>query len=465
MSVTAIDLIGGSYNDETKPLSAQQTINWIPETVEVDGARNVKHLRGAPGLEEFGEVGLGPIRGQSTMEDIEYVVSGTELYEVDQYGVETLIGTVAGTGRVSMANNGYQLVIVNGTEGYVYNNQTTVFGQITSPAFQAAYTCAFLDQYIIFDGPDATFFISALGDATTFDALDFQTAEASPDGVLAVLVDHLELWVFGETTVEIYQDTGNPDFPLERIAGVIIERGLGARYTPQKMDNSVYWLGEDGMVYLASGYTPQRISTFPIEQDIQSQDYSNAFAFTYRSNGHWYYVLCLPDGKTWVFDASTKLWHRRKSFELDRWRANSYSFCYNKHLIGDFEDGTLWEMKDDVYTEGDDPLIVERYTQITHANQAPLFCHSLELLFDTGHGETNDPYLTPLVDMRFSDDGGRNWSTMYQRSIGQIGQYAIPVKFPRLGRFLNRLFHIRVSDPVKRDLIAATIHADVGSYV
>lgn len=465
MTAQAIDLIGGSYNDETKPLSAQETINWMPEIVEVEGARNVKHLRGAPGLQEFGVVGTGPIRGSTTMDDVLYVVSGTSLYSVTDVGNSTLIGTVAGTGRVSMTNNGYQLVIVNGTEGYVYNNQTAVFGQITSPAFQAAYTCDFLDQYIIFDGPDAEFFISELADATTYNALDFASAEASPDGVLAVLVDHLELWVFGTGTIEIYQDTGNPDFPLERIAGVVIERGLGARYTPQQMDNSVYWLGEDGMVYLASGYTPQRISTYPIEQDIQSQDFSTAFAFTYRSKGHWFYVLTLPDGKTWVFDASTKLWHRRKSFQLDRWRANTHSYVYNKHIIGDFEDGTLWELRDDVFTEGYDPFIAERYTQVTHASQAPLFCHSMELVMDTGHGETNDPYLDPIIDMRFSDDGGRNWSTYKQRSLGKIGQYGKRVKYPRLGRFINRIFHIRISDPIKRDMIAATANVDVGTYV
>lgn len=467
MQAQQINLIGPAYDDETKPYSAQDTVNWIPQVAEVEGQRSVIALKGAPGATAR-VTGLdGAVRGMWTMAKSGelYVVAGSKFYFVSDAWVATEIGLVTGSGRVGMADNGDQLVMVSGAAGWVYDKADSSFGLITDPDFTGAYTVAFLDQYGIFDGQNGQFRISALADFQSFAALDFVTAESSPDPTLAVLVDHRELWIFGSSTVEIWQNTGNPDFPFERNSGVMIERGLGARYSTAKMDNSVYWVGEDGIVYAAQGYTPQRISTHPIEQDLKSSGFTDAFAFTYRDKGHWFYVLTVPGGKTWVFDAATKMWHRRKTYGLDRWRANAYAYAYGKHLIGDYESGTVFELLDDVYVDGDSPLVSERVTQAIHSEQNPIFGNTLELLFDTGHGSTDGSTPTsPVVEIAWSDDFGRNFGNYRQRSIGAAGQYRKRVLLHGLGRFENRLFHVRVSDAVKRDWIATSGRGSAGAY-
>jgi hypothetical protein len=61
------------------------------------------------------------------------------------------------------------------------------------------------------------------------------------------------------------------------------------------------------------------------------------------------------------------------------------------------------------------------------------------------------------VQMRVSRDGGYTWGNWQTRSIGPTGKFAKPVIFRRQGVSRQWAMHIRVSSPVKRDLLAASI--------
>ena len=159
--------------------------------------------------------------------------------------------------------------------------------------------------------------MTELFDGTSIDPLSFASAEASPDNVVSLIVDHKEIWIFGNNSTEVWYDAGQPDYPLAPIQGAFIETGCAAPYSVAKMDSSVFWLGTDargaGMVYRARGYQPQRISTHAIEYAIQSYStISDAIAYTYQQDGHMFYVLTFPTANvTWVYDASTQMWHQR----------------------------------------------------------------------------------------------------------------------------------------------------------
>ena len=81
----------------SKPWSGAKLINCFAEAAEGD-KRDEFALMAAPGLEEWAEVGVGPIRGSHVMAGTLYVVSGTELYSVDRFGTDTLIDSVLGSG-------------------------------------------------------------------------------------------------------------------------------------------------------------------------------------------------------------------------------------------------------------------------------------------------------------------------------------------------------------------------------
>ncbi len=452
----AIPFVGDAYADTNSLFAAQECINWVPEQTERDGTRTVSQLKTPDGLKDFAAIGNGTIRGAIVMAGVLYVVADTMLYSVAIDGTSTSLGTIEGAGLVSMSENGYQVTVVNGPKGWTYNKDTATFAQITDVDFPGADTVDFIDQYTVFNIPDTDQWgISALGDSTSYDALDFVSAESTTGTVLAVVVLHREVWVFKTDGAEVWVNTGAPDFPFERINGATINRGAASKFSVAKLDNSLVWLGNDGIVYRASGYQPVRVSTRPIEQAIAAETLSTAFSLGYEKGGHAFYVLSFPNGKTWVYDASTGRWHRRKSFELNRWRANVHVFAYNKHLIGDFENGQLWELDNDTFTEGDDPLVSERKAQFifdlgNYRRQA-----SLELIFNTGHGLASGQGSDPLVDMAYSDNGGRNYKNFRQASIGRTGEYGRRVTFSGMGRSRQRNYWVRVSDPVRRDLMGA----------
>jgi len=459
-----------SYQARSLPLSAQRVVNLFAEAAPQD-ARSPVVLYGTPGLTLFGTIGTGPIRGLHVMGTTLYAVSGDQLFSVSSSGTGTLLGNLAGrartSGPVDMADNGRQLVVVNDGRGTVYDG--TILEAITDPDFPRASSVSYVDGYFLFTRRDSgQWFISNLLEATAYDALDFATAETYPDNLVRVFTDHREVWLFGVKSIEVWSNTGGADFPFQRISGAVLERGCAAAGSVAKMDNSVFWLGDDGIVYRAAGYQPQRVSTHAIEHAIEGYaTLADALAFTYSQEGHSFYVLTFPDAATWVYDASTQLWHERESRDsegrgLARWRVNAYADAYNQHVVGDYQTGQLYTLDLDEPTENGLCIRREAVSAPVAATGQRLKMARLELELETGVGRTTGFGATPQAMIQFSDDGGRTWSTERWATLGRIGQYRRRVRWYRMGQFRERYLRLTLADPVKVALIGATAELDRG---
>src|SRR6185312_1196186 len=215
-----------------------------------------------------------PVRGIYNCEGALFAVIGNDLLSVTPSGVVTYIGNIPGVNRVIMTDNqisgsGNELVVVNGSSGYVYNTNTKDFAQITDPGYPGAINAVFLGGYIVQIEPARRFaFNSAVADALNYNTLDRFTSEVSPDLLVSMAVNNNELILFSQRTTEFFEVTGNTPQPF-RTKGISMSRGFGGRYTVANMDNTIYWLGDDGIFYRLAGYSPQRISTRPIEQAIK----------------------------------------------------------------------------------------------------------------------------------------------------------------------------------------------------
>lgn len=198
-----VNILGGQYADETLPLSVQDTINYIPEAVQVEGARNSVILRGAPGerLSTIDTSSLSTkIRGMHVANDDMFIVGTDYMIRVNSSLTASNIGTIAGEGRVTFAHNqiagGYELVINTGAEGYVYNSVTDVLTQITDTDFPGSYVTDYVDSYVLGVAPDGTYwFHSDLASATTYLSTDRYEAESDPDLIVTLIVDHREVWI------------------------------------------------------------------------------------------------------------------------------------------------------------------------------------------------------------------------------------------------------------------------------
>lgn len=469
-----IGFIGPSYKLNSVNVDCQRCINLYPELDEIGTGKEkeVAALVPTPGLGLLANIGAGPIRcSYRATNGILYIVSKDKLYSVNSAWSSTLLGSLSTTsGQVSISDNGLQLILVDGPYGYFYDFTTLAYNQITDPAFPGATQVTFQDGYFIFIKPNSgQFFISGLN-AVTFDALDIASSEGSPDNIVATVSDHRDLWMFNEQTVEVFYDSGAALFPFERVQGAYIEVGCAAAFSVAKMNNTVIWLGKDergtGIVYMAAGYQPTRISTHAVEQAIQKYgDISDAVAYTYQENGHYFYVLNFTNANTsWVFDSSTKLWHERIYYNQgapERHRANSHAFAYSTHVVGDYQNGNLYQLSTDFKDDNGNALIRKRAAPHITDGLTRLSHHSFQLDIETGTGLDGIGQGTdPQAMLRWSDDGGHTWSNEKWVSIGKIGQTKARAIWRRLGMSRDRVYEVSVSDPVKVTFIGAELNIE-----
>lgn len=467
--------VGPSYSARTKNLDAQQCINLYPETAGPT-SKNVAALIGTPGLALWATLDGGAIRGALRFNaTTSIVVAGLNVWKVLSDGSSTLLGTIPYfLTPVSMASNGTTVILVTGAAGYAIVPDTESFTQIINTAFTGADVVYFLDGYFVFNKPGTgQFQITGLYN-TEIDSLDFAIAEGSPDLLVSLIVDHRELWLFGENSTEVYFNSGNADFPFERIQGAFIEQGCAAKYSVAKMDNSVFWLTADdrgqGMVMRAVGYQPQRVSDHALEYAIgQYSRIDDAVAYTYQQEGHSFYVLSFPTANvTWVFDASTNQWHQRAwrnpaDGSLNRHRAWCQMAFAGENIVGDWETGKLYRMDLDTFTDNGD--LIPRIRTCPHLSDPDYryqIFDSLQVDMQTGVGNVSGQGSDPKAMLQWSTDGGHSWSNELWASIGKIGERRARVRWRRLGRSRDRVFRVTITDPVRVAIVGASVVVRTG---
>ena len=469
-------ILGSSYVTRSVNAADSRMVNLFPEAVP-EGGLEPAFLQRAPGLAFLQTVGSGPIRGlwahQTNGSDF-YVVSGNQVYKLTSTtATPTLIGTVNGTGPVSIADNGTQIFFACNPDAFIYNENLGTFTQIVDPDFPGAQMVAYLDGYFVFSQPNSQLiWVTQLLDGTQIEPLDFASAEGSPDGVVAIVVDHRELWVFGTDSTEVWYDAGLADFPLARIQGAFNEIGCVAPYSVAKLDNSVFWLGTDargqGIVYRANGYTGARISTHAVEWQIQQYTtLSDAVAYTYQQDGHSFYVLNFPTANTtWVFDAATQVWHERAGLvngAFVRQRANNQCNFLGSIVVGDFENSNIYTLDLDTFADNGNPqrwLRSWRALPTGQNNFKRTAQHSLQLTCESGVGLVTGQGSDPQVMLEWSDDGGHTWSNEHWASMGAIGDYATRVIWRRLGmttKLRDRVYRVSGTDPVRLFITGAEL--------
>lgn len=459
--------MGASNQSRSLPFDAERTVNLYP-IVDQNG-KEPSALYGTPGLLLFGTAGTGPIRAAFTATNGRcFFVSSRDLYELNSDGTASLLGTTTGDASniVSIDENGTQLAVCDGEGLFIFTYATNAFAEVTDADLPTCSTVTFIDGYfVVTETNTGKFYISDLYDGFVWNALDFATAESSPDKLLRVKNAIGQLWLLGEKTTEIWTNTGDSTFPFQRIAGAKIEVGVLAAHTAIPVDNTLMWVGKDnigsGIVYRASGFTPKRVSTEYIERKISAAtDQTKMVAYTYQQDGHVFYVITGGGLETTlVYDITTGVWHERAYLETDGSYSTHLGFCctfaFNKHLVGDRRNGNIYQMSLETYTDNGDEILRERiYTHVSQEGEQIRF-NSLDIYMENGVGLQTGQGSNPLISLQLSKDGARTWSSEFTASIGAVGLYQTMIRFRRLGIAEIMTFKLRISEPVKICLIGS----------
>ena len=343
---TPIPLFGIGQASKSPYVTAKMLQNIYCE-VRPAGEKSALVAYGTPGLSApLVDFGATPCRGGRALDalSLAFVVHRGVLWEINNAGVAVNRGTLlTTTGRVSMSDNGVQVMIVDGTYGYIYNTSTNAFTQITDGDFPAnPLTVTYLGRRFVvnFNG-SGRFYCSDIDNGLAWDALNFASAEVNPDPIAAIWTSNAQLALFGTKTTEFWGLSGAVDFPYSLIAGTATEWGLVSPWSLAKYDNTCIGLFRNelgqSMVGKLEGYAPRKISTPDLDAIINSYaTVGDATAYSYMLGGHQMYVISFPSaGATWLYDGSTGFWSKLKSYGLSRHRGEFAFPFLNSILVSD----------------------------------------------------------------------------------------------------------------------------------
>lgn len=341
-------------------------------------------------------------------------------------------------------------------------------GEILDTDLETPNSVAHLNNQAIYDGDDARWCTSDVGDATSINGLNYATAESDPDNLQRVYVFNQLLYLFGEKSTETWYNSGVGSPPFDRIEGGIIPIGLAAIHSTANNDNYLYFLADDNKVYTLIGSSKTNRSTIALSNEFESYTtVSDAIGSCYTFENQNFYELTFPtEEKTWVYSESTNQWFELSSDE-GRYIGNSHAYAYRKNLVADYRNGNIYELDIDAYTENGTTIQRIRDTGPIHGELlgAPgkwVEMNRFELIMETGVGLSVGQGIDPVVMLSWSDDGGKTFSTEQWGEIGRLEGDYIKVEWFALGGFYSRIMRIKTSDPVFYSIHSANADMEVG---
>jgi hypothetical protein len=316
-----------------------------------------------------------------------------------------------------------------------------------------AITGCFMDTYGIVAGPNTNqFFISANNNFLSWNAIDFGAKEGQPDDILAILMDHEILYLFGNlNSVEVWQDTGAANFPFQRIPGGFMHFGLAAQFSVSQLGlNGVAWLawsagrGQPIAVY-SEGFQPVRVSTHAIEEVwVGYTTVEDAIAYNEIQDGHHFWVIHFPEADaTWVYDKTASdqmgmpMWHQRGYLDnngvtLHRQLQSCHAYgplVYSSttlapaHYVGDHSSGNVYVQSPTYHTDNGQPILRQRVEphMDPSSEEFRAFWHKVQLSLETGVGSSPTNDITVTLD--YSRDFGHTFINPLSLTAPASGGY------------------------------------------
>lgn len=395
-------------------------------------------------------------------------------------GTGLTLNLTFGTGTGGTGNyvvNNSQTTPSSGTETMYILNWSVL--PSTDGAFTGANVVDVVDNYFVYNRPNTQqWAASNILSPITYN-LSFASKFTGPDNLVSLVVDHGQVYLLGEQTSEVWADVGTFPFAFQRIPGSSSQHGIAATFSVARLGNSFAYLAKNNRgqneIVMMNGYFPQRISTHAVENTLANQYVADAVAYTYQIEGHECYVISFPTlDITWVYDLATQAWHKwlwvDNQNNFHRHRSNCSALFQNMVLVGDWENGQIYQLDPNNYTDNGDTIRrVRRCPHIVSDLQRQYF-EELQIQFQPGVGleGTTAPLNSeavgadPQAMLRWSNDGGSTWSNEHWSSIGKVGKYKNRIIWRRLGWSRDRIFEVVVTDPIKAVIISANLKASAG---
>lgn len=409
-----------------------------------------------PVISNFVDFTDEPVRGiyyqQGFANNRIMIVAGDIFYTINDNGSKNIIGIIEGTDICQFASTIYGVAIISGGVLYIYDG--IVITEVLIPDAETPTSVTSLNNYFIISVQNSNKFFWINPGETVVDPLSFASAEANADDITAVKAISDELWIVGKETTEVWAISGDANAPFLRISGRIFNKGCISvqSVTEGVADNlpCLVWVSNNKEVLLAQG-SPVKISNPFVEEVLRDSSAYHGWFFQRQRND--FYVLT-TNVMTLVFDLTNQVWYRWSTINQDTWKISG-GVQKNENLFGVnlLNPDYLYKLVDGYIDGNQDSLVCEVTGFVSHTSRTKVACGFVDLVANSGFSST---YSTePIVELRWSDDQGVNWSPYVQASLGLRGLTESVIRFRSLGsiKMPGRRFEFRFSlaEPFRLD--------------
>ena len=464
-----IQLVQGAYEARSVIANAQRCINLYPEQNTKDAEVPYTHYC-TPGLTLLAQGIVAEVRQLYTASNgLLFAVIGNIVYYVpDNFVLQQLGSITSQSGLVSMYDNKFSLIILDGsTQGWSVNLTSLEFNVFNPTNFVGGNQIRYIDTFLVSSTQNANI-QSSNSNETTYPDLGVATMSGDADRLQIIDVVHKEMWSFGRRTTEVWTNVGSYPFPFQPIPGVFLQHGIAALRSLAKWGLNIFWLSEDNngqaLIMQGTAYKADIVSTPAIADAIGKYDkISDAIGFCYQQGSHIFYFLTFPSANaTWCYDLSTQLWHERgyldENGNLVRHRANCVAHAYNRTIVGDWQNGNLYTFDLNNYTDNGNPIL--RLRSFPHLVSDGDRVSYTNFMADIEVGTDLDPSEDPQITLCWSNDRGVSFGNGLQQSLGKSGEYRAVPSWSRLGFARDRVFELSWTAPCPAALNGAWIQVE-----
>lgn len=309
----------------------------------------------------------------------------------------------------------------------------------------------FIDGYTLGTTGKGYFQFSDLNSPTSWAAASFASAMRNPDDIIALKVFARQIFLFGNSTTEIWENDGvNPFAPT---AGGFLQTGIIAPHSVVADSNSLYWLDSSRRFASYSNGLLTQLAT-PYDAEIQRFGaVADCYGIRIEIAGVPLLLFQFPaQQRTLVYNTRGRNWCEWGSWDLTNarylhWLGSSYAYSpeWGKHLVGG-RDGSIHEMSEDYYSDNGEPIRLKRVTgHLDHGTTARKRSRELRIRIRRGEGPTASD--SPKLAIRWNDDN-RGWSNQKFVDLGKVGDRQMPIKIFPHGIYKTRQYEIVMSDAV-----------------
>ncbi|MGN6347042.1 MAG: hypothetical protein ACTHME_05005 [Candidatus Nitrosocosmicus sp.] len=437
--------VGGNKFGRYDKISSEESINMIVS----DDA-----MVAFPGYEQV--IQLGAVTGRGIFTSPKYnhmiVVSDNQVYICDDKLNATLIGKLDTTsGPVYIAENlGDQIAISDEVNIYVFNYLTNRFQKVIVN-FQPKYI-AYQDTYFICaDGLSNKFRLSDNNNGLSWpdDASHVGELQTKATTCTAAVPLDRQLFVFGKTVSEPWQDVGYRLFPYQRTNYFSIDYGAVNPATIASGFGILVWLGSNERTGVSIMYTTggqgKRLSNDGIDFVLSKMtNPNNSVGFLFREAGHIFYVITfITDNVSYAFDFNTGEFFTLVDKDMNHHIARQVTFFNGNYYFVSLIDGNVYKLSSQIYTLDGHEMPRFRILKSLRIPSGDMFVvRNINITLEQGILEnenkenlSNLPKRIPRIDLSVSKDAGEHYWSVAPHKMNTFGRRPNVCNFWNVGAF------------------------------